>query len=218
MIASHSPPFVQIHIPRTGGTAWSLALWERFPNATIDLQHRKHSTWKQVVKHRGIVGNEWKGLVWCVVRPPHEIVESWWCNVATWWRDIGQHHPKFAGPYTLDWLQYCARLKLMDFEEWFDHDVMGGKFNAVAGVEGHWLSGVENCRGTEVVLYRFDELGAAWNDLCDRLGVDPEPAPASAAKGDDRLRPTLTSRQRVDLERMCADDYRLADELPSMQR
>lgn len=207
MITCHAPRFVQIHIPRTGGTAFALALAKVFPHAHLDVQYGKHAPARRIAATEA-----WPdSFRWSVMRDPAEIVSSWWCNVATWWRDVGTRFPDGSHEYTHGWYSYCRQMVNRGFRDWFEQDVLGGVF-APGGFAAHSLEP----HVSELHLFRFEDRMRAWVQICRRLEIEPVPVPPMAAVGDIRYRPKLTRRDRDAIRTEFAGDYELLGEIPRL--
>ena len=63
----------------------------------------------------------------------------------------------------------------LPFEEWLSDDSLKKKFPNVAPLSAsYWLK-----NGTREVdtIYKFEDLEDAWQDICKRLGLKPQPLP-----------------------------------------
>lgn len=204
MILSHTPPFILVHVPRTGGTSLTLALSRRLPHATVDWHEGKHRTARELSRLR-----LWsEALVVAFWRPPHEILASWYANACTWFR---RYHrvPRIPDqrPPTRAWVAYATDLASLSFDEWLERDVWTGKWPPSVTFRETWLEPHLD----QILLYDFRRYRDAWTDLTKRLGVPSRPLPPTDRTADPDLRPQITGELIARCRRHFCADYELCE-------
>jgi len=172
----HGRSFVFIHIPRTAGTAITLALAQQYPDAIVSLFGNKHADALRSCDYFRS-GSEWlSAFRFSMIRSPWEIIASDYRHTLA---AAMAATPASRLECTSEWWLRMQRVRgyagFTEFVrlEWLcEHSLLRPG--------GFWRSWCQGPEGEDlgIVPYRFDQLSDAWAQIRGALGAGDLPLPA----------------------------------------